>query len=220
MGMTQRTQRTVRAPGAFRLCVERLARAGGFSCILLLSGCAFFQFGQDAAPSASDKDPRAAYVLAVDSYLAGQYEKAASIFQRLSGGTADAVVARKAYYGLACARLATAKTPAELHEALNIWNTWVQMTPEGLPSEDPRLVTPLLPRLTPAGSTESPALLSQEEIDRELASSKRLAGCQEESGKVREALRRKTAEAEALRSQLNALDRLHQEITMKKKGLE
>ena len=39
-------------------------------------------------------------------------------------------------------------------------------------------------------------------------------------GKVKDALRKKTAEAEALRSQLNALERLHRDITMKKKGLE
>ena len=156
----------------------------------------------------------------MDSYLAGQYEKAASIFQRLSGNTAEPVVARKAYYGLACARLATARTPAALHEALGIWNTWVQMTPEGLPSEDPRLLTPLLPRLAPAGSPKSDPLLTEDEIERELAKSKRLVGCQEETGKVKELLRKKTVEAEALRSQLNALERLHQEITMKKKGLE
>jgi hypothetical protein len=156
----------------------------------------------------------------VDSYLAGQYEKAASIFQRLSGNSADAVLARKAYYGLACARLVTAKTPEDLRAALTVWNTWVQMTPEGLASEDPRLMTPLLPRLTPSAEVDSPAILSDEEIERELARSKRLAGCQEEAGRVRDALRRKTAEAEALRSQLNALERLHQEITMKKKGLE
>lgn len=184
---------------------------------LTLSGCALMSHGPETVPA---QDPRAAYVLAVDSYLAGQYEKATYIFQRLSGNTADPVVARKAYYGLACARLATARTPEELHAGLNIWNTWVQMTPEGLPSEDPRLMTPLLPRLAPSGSTESPALLSEEEIDRELSRTKRLAGCQEETGKVKEALRKKTAEAEALRSQLNALERLHQEITMKKKGLE
>lgn len=184
---------------------------------LLLPGCAMVN-GKDSAIAA--QDPRAAYVLAVDSYLAGQYEKAAFIFQRLSGTTADPVIARKAYYGLACARLATARTPEELHAALSIWNTWVQMTPEGLPSEDPRLITPLLPRLAPSASPESKALLSQEEIESELSRTKRLAGCQEETGKVKEALRKKTAEAEALRSQLNALERLHQEITIKKKGLE
>lgn len=182
-----------------------------------LGGCAWFGGQQQPAP---DKSPRSAYVLAVDSYLAGQYEKAASIFQRLSGNAADPVVARKAYFGLACARLATAHSPAELHEALNIWNTWVQMTPEGLPSEDPRLLTPLLPRLTLPGGQGGAAMLSDEEIDAELARSKRLAGCQEETGKVKEALRKKTLEAEALRSQLNALERLHQEISLKKKGLE
>ncbi|MDR3641302.1 MAG: hypothetical protein P4L39_08265 [Humidesulfovibrio sp.] len=184
----------------------------------MLSGCATLSTGPEVLPP--DKDPRAAYILAVDSYLAGQYEKAASIFQRLSGNSSDPVVARKAYYGLACARLVTAKTPVELHEALTIWDTWVQMTPEGLPSEDPRLMTPLLPRLTPSGSTGSPAMLSEEEIGRELVRTRRLAGCQEETGKVREALRKKTAEAEALRSQLNALERLHQELSIKKKGLE
>jgi len=184
---------------------------------LALSGCALTQ-GNEAGPPA--QDPRAAYALAVDSYLAGQYEKAASIFQRLSGEVHDPFIARTAYYGLACSRLATARTPEELHDGLNLWNTWVQMTPEGLPSEDPRLVTPLLPRLTPFESTESPAMLSEEEIERELRRTKRLASYHEEMGKVKDALRKKTAEAEALRSQLNALERLHQQITMKKKGLE
>jgi len=184
---------------------------------LALCGCALAQ-GTEAGPPV--QDPRAAYILAVDSYLAGQYEKAASIFQRLSGEVHDPFIARKAYYGLACARLATARTPEELHDGLNLWNTWVQMTPEGLPSEDPRLVTPLLPRLTPFESTESPAMLTEEEIERELRRTKRLASYHEEMGKVKDALRKKTAEAEALRSQLNALERLHREITMKKKGLE
>jgi len=181
-----------------------------------LCGCALLRGG----PEPSARDARAAYVLAVDSYLAGQYEKATSIFQRLSGGTADPEVARKAYYGLACSRLVTAKTPEELHEALGLWNTWVQMTPEGLPGEDPRLMTPLLPRLAPSARASSPPQLSAAEIERELAKNKRLAGCQEETGRVKELLRKKTAEAEALRSQLNALERLHQELSIKKKGLE
>jgi hypothetical protein len=181
-----------------------------------LCGCSLLTRETEPAPG----DPRAAYVLAVDSYLAGQFEKATSIFQRLSGNTADPVVARKAYYGLACSKLVTAKTPEDLHEALSIWNTWVQMTPEGLPGEDPRLMTPLLPRLSPSDKASSPPMLTDEEIERELAKSKRLAGCQEETGRVKDLLRKKTAEAEALRSQLNALERLHQELSIKKKGLE
>jgi len=219
MPMTKHTLRPRGAFGRTRGPVLAVLLTASLSLVPLLSGCALFSRGAEATPPAND--PRAAYVLAVDSYLAGQYEKATSIFQRLSGNGADPVLARKAYYGLACARLATAKTSAELHEALNIWNTWVQMTPEGLPGEDPRLMTPLLPRLAPSGSaTESPAMLTEEEIERELARTKRLAGCQEETGKVKEALRKKTAEAEALRSQLNALERLHQELSIKKKGLE
>jgi len=186
--------------------------------VLGLAGCSFFapRLGEGTQQSG----PRADYVLAVDSYLAGQYEKAASIFQRLAGEESAPVLARKAYFGLACARLAMAKTPEDLRAGLTLWNTWVQMTPESLTSEDPRLITPLLPRLSASSSQSSPPLLSEAEIDRELARSKRLAGCQEESGKTKDLLRRKTAEAEALRSQLNALERLHQEISHKKKGLE
>ncbi|MBU1231127.1 MAG: hypothetical protein KKA55_11050 [Proteobacteria bacterium] len=198
------------------------ARPAGLALVLMLSlglgGCALF--GPRPGEGQQFQDPRSAYVLAVDSYLSGQYEKAASIFQRLSGNASDPLLARKAYFGLACARLATAKTPEDLRAGLAIWNTWVQMTPEGLPSEDPRLITPLLPRLAASHSLSSPAMLSEAEIDRELARSQRLAGCQEESGKTRELLRKKTAEAEALRSQLNAMERLHQELSQKKKGLE
>ena len=182
-----------------------------------LAGCSFFAPRPEGQPP---QDAHADYLLAVDSYLAGQYEKAASIFQRLSGDVAKPELARKAYFGLACARLATAKTPDELRAGLSIWNTWVQMTPESLSAEDPRLLTPLLPRLAAANSQSSPALLSASEIGRELSRTQRLAGCQEESGKTKDLLRRKTAEAEALRSQLNALERLYQDINHKKKGLE
>lgn len=217
MTMTQHPQR----PWSARASLSALAACSARSILmfsaLVLSGCALTQ-GSDVSPPV--QDPRAAYALAVDSYLAGQYEKAASIFQRLSGEEHDPFIARKAYYGLACSRLATARTSEELRDGLSLWNTWVQMTPEGLPSEDPRLVTPLLPRLTPFQGADGTALLSDEEIDRELRRIKRLASYQEEMGKVKDALRKKTAEAEALRSQLNALERLHKEITMKKKGLE
>ncbi len=199
-----------------------MLRARALSAVLILalgalSGCATFGPGGGFS---STGELQSAYLLAVDSYLAGQYEKSASIFQRLSGTTADPVLARKAYFGLACAKLAVASTPEDLHEGLTLWNTWVQMTPEGLPAEDPRLITPLLPRLSPAHIPNSPAILTEGEIDRELKRSKRLAGCQDDTDKLREMLRKKTAEAEGLRSQLNALERLHQEISHKKKGLE
>jgi hypothetical protein len=217
MAMTQHSPQPRSERASWAALAACSARSFLMFGALALCGCALTQ-GTEAGPPV--QDPRAAYALAVDSYLAGQYEKAASIFQRLSGEVHDPFIARKAYYGLACARLATARTPEELHDGLNLWNTWVQMTPEGLPSEDPRLVTPLLPRLTPFQGAGGPALLSDEEIDRELRRIKRLASYQEEMGKVKDALRKKTAEAEALRSQLNALERLHQEITMKKKGLE
>jgi hypothetical protein len=200
-----------------QLLARQGLRAAALGLGLCVCGCALLGSGQDEPPQPND--PRASYVLAVDSYLAGQYEKAASIFQRLSGNSAEPVLARKAYYGLACARLATARTPEELRDGLALWNTWVQMTPEGLPSEDPRLITPLLPRLTAPAGTSGPPMLSQAEIDRELARSQRQA-CQEESGKTKDLLRKKTAEAEALRSQLKALERMHQEMSQKKKGLE
>lgn len=208
------TQRSV----LHRLLPRTVRLAAVFVFVLGLAGCSFFapRPGEGWKP----QDPRADYVLAVDSYLAGQYEKAASIFQRLAGDVSSPVLARKAYFGLACARLALAKTPEDLRAGLILWNTWVQMTPETLASEDPRLITPLLPRLAASSRQSSPPLLSEAEIDRELARSQRLAGCQEESGKTKDLLRRKTAEAEALRSQLNALERLHQEISHKKKGLE
>ena len=192
--------------------LSRLALVLGLA--FWLGGCALAGRGEGPA------ELKSAYLLAVDSYLAGQYEKAESIFQRLAGSSLDPVLARKAYFGLACARLATAKTPEELHEGLALWNTWVQMTPEGLPGEDPRLITPLLPRLAPANASGGPALLSAGEIAGEISRTQRLAGCQEETGKLKESLRKKTAEAENLRSQLNALERLHQEISQKKKGLE
>jgi len=219
MGMTNQFPKIFRGlrVAPFRSSVSALFFVCLALCASLLGGCA--QLGPGSGFSSND-ELKSAYLLAVDSYLAGQYEKSASIFQRLSGTTVDPVLARKAYYGLACSRLVVARTPEELHDGLTLWNTWVQMTPEGLPSEDPRLITPLLPRLSPSHSPSSPAMLTEVEIDHELAKTKRLAGCQDETGKLKESLRKKTAEAENLRSQLNALERLHQEISQKKKGLE
>jgi len=190
MGMTNQFPKIFRGlrVAPFRSSVSALFFVCLALCASLLGGCA--QLGPGSGFSSND-ELKSAYLLAVDSYLAGQYEKSASIFQRLSGTTVDPVLARKAYYGLACSRLVVARTPEELHDGLTLWNTWVQMTPEGLPSEDPRLITPLLPRLSPSHSPSSPAMLTEVEIDHELAKTKRLAGCQDETGKLKESLRKK-----------------------------
>ena len=77
MPMTQHSSRLWSA----RVNLSALAACSARSFLMLgalmLSGCALVPYGPEAV---SAQDPRAAYVLAVDSYLAGQYEKAANIF--------------------------------------------------------------------------------------------------------------------------------------------
>ena len=212
------------------------ARALLWACLAawLCLGCAATQprpaEQKGPLPIESLPDLQAAYTLAVDSYLAGGYEKAADLFQQLAATRTDPLLAHKAFFGLACAKLALARNEEELNRALALWNDWAQMPSQGQPYEDPRMLGPLLVRLSAAlpeaakAAAAKPARkpnhisgpLPEQGMDRFRGQVNAL----EENARLKEQLRKRAVEIEALRDQLKALERLHQELTLKKKDLE
>lgn len=73
----------------------------------------------------------------------GDYKKALEGYNLLTH-SADDKIARKARYGLACAKLSLAENPEDIREAFNIWDAWSKHAPADLEDEDPRILGPLL----------------------------------------------------------------------------
>lgn len=175
-------------------------------------------------------DLQAAYTLAVDSYLAGNFEKSATLFQQLAATTGDPLLARKSFFGLACAKLALARNEEEFARAMALWNDWAQMPSQGQPYEDPRMLGALLPRLA-AGLPETakalaakpgkkPNQISGQLPEQGMDRFRSQVNALEENARLKEQLRKRALEIEALRDQLKALEKLHQDLTLKKKDLE
>jgi len=73
----------------------------------------------------------------------GDYKKALEGYSLLTH-SADDKIARKAHYGLACAKLSLAENPEDVREALMLWDAWSKHAPANLEDEDPRILGPLL----------------------------------------------------------------------------
>lgn len=73
----------------------------------------------------------------------GDYKKALEGYSLLTH-SADDKIARKAHYGLACAKLSLAENPEDVREALMLWDAWSKHAPADLEDEDPRILGPLL----------------------------------------------------------------------------
>jgi TolA-binding protein len=83
---------------------------------------------------------------AVAVYLSAKYGEAAQAFDAIREQTNDPGVARMALYGLACSRLMTADDPQAYHDAVALWNAWVQCANKdnGPYRESPRLLAPVI----------------------------------------------------------------------------
>ncbi len=125
--------------------------------LLLASGCAL-------APGGNGSRNRAAGVTAdqqalnrgLEAFQTGDYRRAGELFERLRS-SGDPQVARKALYGLACARLVLAETPAQYAAALVLWQEWNRRAPLKYRDEDPRMLAPLLGRLLSPRAVRKPA---------------------------------------------------------------
>ena len=81
---------------------------------------------------------------AVGTYLAADYASSGEQFTALREQTTDSTMARMALFGLACSRLMTAEDPQSYHDALALWNSWVQCASREEERESPLLLAPLI----------------------------------------------------------------------------
>lgn len=84
------------------------------------------------------------YNEAVAVYLDADYTSAAEMFNTMREQTTGPIVARMALFGLACSRLMTADDPQSYHDALALWNTWVQCASRDEDRESPLLLAPVI----------------------------------------------------------------------------
>lgn len=182
----------------FRLALLPLVLA------LTLGGCAV-HLTPKSEPHAQGQAPESLNALtsATEAYRAGDYDRAADLFLALSLVSSDPVLSRKALYGLACSKLALADSDEDMAEALDVWKRWASLAPDNPDIEDPRLLSPLLPRLAPDGEDSRETVRSMEK----------------EMNRLRARLKEKSQDLDALKSQLDALEQLHKEITIRKQDI-
>jgi hypothetical protein len=78
-----------------------------------------------------------------DAMQNGDFKKALEGYNILQHSSNDKI-ARKARYGLVCAKLSLAKDPKKVREALMLWDAWSRNAPSDMEHEDPRILGPLL----------------------------------------------------------------------------
>lgn len=84
------------------------------------------------------------YNEAVAVYHAADYTSSAEMFTAIREQTTDPVMARMALFGLACSKLMTAEDPQSYHDALALWNAWVQCASREEERESPLLLAPVI----------------------------------------------------------------------------
>jgi hypothetical protein len=171
---------------------------------VLLGGCSV-HLAPKSEPHAQAQAQESLNALtsASDAYRAEDYDRAADLFLALSLVSSDPVLSRKALYGLACSKRAMADTAEDMAEAMEVWNRWASLAPDNPDIEDPRLLAPLLPRLTPDGEDSRETVRSMEK----------------EMARLRARLKEKSQDLDELKSQLDALEQLHKEITIRKQDI-
>jgi len=107
-------------------------------------GCGLVLEPTETAKKTSRPDPDLiALRIANQAIQNGNFKKALEGYEILQHSSDDKI-ARKALYGLACAKLSLAENPEDISEALMLWDAWSQNAPADLEDEDPRILGPLL----------------------------------------------------------------------------
>ena len=156
------------------------------------------------------------------------YQKASAIFEFLIDSAHSEELYRRALYAQACARLASAQTAGELSEAMALWNCWSQQAAEKSKGEDPRLLTPLLQRLSAPEQSLSKAAkpkprkssYTDQVAIRDLAMYKNLLQAKEkELEKMKAKLETKDREVRRLKHQMDSIEAIHLKYQEKKKEI-
>ena len=107
-------------------------------------GCGLVIEPPETAKKTSRPDPDLiALRIANQAIENGDYKKALEGYEVLQNSSDDKI-ARKARYGLACAKLSLVENPEDAKEALMFWDAWSKQAPAQLEDEDPRILRPLL----------------------------------------------------------------------------
>jgi hypothetical protein len=121
-----------------------LARLGILTCLLQAVS---FSPAIKSPVTADEKKPLdpefIALRIANQAIQNGDFKKALEGYEILQHSS-DNGIARKARYGLACAKLSLAENPEDVRDALMLWDAWSKHAPADLEDEDPRILGPLL----------------------------------------------------------------------------
>ena len=176
------------------------------------------------------------YHQAVETYEKGDYDDASKQFEMVRMRATDKIMARKALFGLACARLMAAESPEAYRNALELWETWVAGAPRNWDNENPLLLVPLIKEkllvsnipLTAAESSEAGEPDGKNLVPRWL-----LVTTHEELAKYKERLQEEERNAQQshkkivtlekeinrLKAQIKALETIDQKIQKKKNAI-
>jgi hypothetical protein len=223
VGMTLRSAVLLRVP----VCLICLG-------IAMIAGCNnFWLFRPNQVESHPSAETKRQYNQAVAAYMDKQYESAAEQFEAIRQQTTNKRFALMALYGLACSRLMAADSPQEYHEALILWDNWIQHVPDTCAYEDSALFDPLIrnkmlfsniPMATDEGGgidldATVPRWLfirSQQELDRLKTEAEMNRQILEKRQKQIQSLEK---EMDELKRQIRALETIDQKIQKKKNSI-
>jgi hypothetical protein len=144
-----------------------LARLGILTCLLQAVSFSPAINSLVTADEEKPSDPEfIALRIANQALQNGDFRKALEGYEILQHSSDDKI-ARKARYGLACAKLSLAENPEDVREALMLWDAWSKHAPADLEDEDPRILGPLLKsRILPKPNKiqTRPAVISDEKL--------------------------------------------------------
>lgn len=158
---------------------------------------------------------------AMQAYQAADYRKALSLFELLGETTGDDRMRRRALFAAVSTRFLLAGTQTEYLEALAQWESWSRLLPFISDSEDPRLLTPLLIRMTPTADGGKSAAAPPKTVKNMTYSS--LLNCKEalqnrerEIERMRSRMAGRDREIRRLRNQITTLEEIHLKFQEKK----
>jgi len=143
------------------------------------------------------------------------FPRAADIFASLAQALPSQEGKRKALYGLACSRLASAKDMNSFKEAMALWEQWQEQMAGEMGSEDPRMLTQVLRRL--ATWSPPPETRARRPAPSTSAPGKTPLSKEEEIRQKDEEIRVRDEEIERLREQIEDLENIHRAIQQKKR---
>ncbi len=181
--------------------------------LLVASGCAVpAPEPPDGNRTVEAAEDRHTLDLGIEAFQTGNYRRARKLFEQMSHSS-DPRIARKALYGLSCTRLALAENPSEYTAALSQWRTWSRQVPLKYRSEDPRMLAPLLARLSPpAVVRKPPPEKKQSTRQSDAVPMKRYQACQDKIRELKTRLGNMEAQKQLLRYYVDYTAELQQEI--------